>query len=102
MKKHKISSDVKIVRYVTSWRVSSKLSESFDRLGTITLTQHEIDAIYAHIHKDEVAEKAPCGSCFYFDAIDDGGGDCYRYPSNSTALTVDECQRACGEHRPKE
>ena len=156
--KHEISRDVKIVRYVTSWRISSKLSESFDRLGTITLTQHEIDAIYAYIHKDDgpvtepdpddvkVADDAPksdcrkciyrricevgprsgnvctnytlpeeweegepeeveklvCGNCYYIDDIDDGLGDCYRYPPNSNTIVVEDCQRACGEHRLRE
>ena len=64
--KHEISRDVKIVRYVTSWRVSSKLSKLFDRLGAITLTQHEIDAIYAYIHKDDEPVTEPdCNNCIY-------------------------------------
>ena len=167
--KHEISRDVKIIKYIQSWRVSSKLSELFDRLGTITLTQHEIDAIYAYIHKDDApdpedvkvaddepdcnkciytelcstfdkprnpdgctnyafigelgnllsqvtpdnkhgewetesveVEKLVCGNCYYIDDIDDGLGDCYRYPPNSNTIVVEDCQRACGEHRLRE
>ena len=152
--KHEISRDVKIVKYIQSWRISSKLSELFDRLGTITLTQHEIDAIYAYIHEDDdeeldpddvkvaddepscrkcvyrricevgprsvnvctnytlpeeweegepaEVEKLVCGSCFYLGAIDEGLGDCYRYPPNSNTIVVEDCQRACGEHRLRE
>ena len=144
--KHEISRDVKIVKYIQSWRISSKVSELFDRLGTITLTQHEIDAIYAYIHEDDVKvaedgpscrkcvyrricevgphsanvctnytlpeeweegepaeeEKLVCGNCDYIDDIDDGLGDCYRYPPNSNTIVVEDCQRACGEHRLRE
>ena len=164
--KHEISQDVKIVICSRNWRVSSKLSEAFNPHGTITLTQHEIDSIYAYIHEDDdeeldpddvkvaddepscrkclyrrrcevgprsadvctnyyslvgelsnllsqvtpgewepesaEVEKLVCGSCFYFDAIDDGLGDCYRYPPNSNTIVVEDCQRACGEHRLRE
>ena len=50
----------------------------------------------------EVAEKARCGNCYYIDDIDDGLGDCYRYPPNSNTIVVEDCQRACGEHRLRE
>ena len=129
MKKHKISRDVKIVRYVTSWRISSKVSELFDRLGTITHTQYEIDAIYVYIHKDDEpvaslanllaqvtpdnkhgewetesaeVEKLVCGNCDYIDKVDGEFGFCNRYPPRVNNAKIHEAMRACGEHRLRE
>ena len=78
--KHEISQDVKIGRRFHDWKVFSKVSESSCRHGEVVLAAFEIDAIYAHIHKDDgpvtepdpddvkVADDEPksdCRKCLY-------------------------------------
>jgi len=94
---------------------------------TLLITVSELDAIHTALHADDepmdhqralnalllkatpdnlhgevkvgnVAKQATCGSCDYFDDIDCGTGDCYRYPPNSNEKQVDECTKACGEY----
>ena len=73
--KHEISQDVKIGRRFHDWKVFSKVSESSCRHGEVVLAAFEIDAIYAHIHKDDEPEPEPepepdCNKCIYTKLCD--------------------------------
>ena len=84
------------------------------REDTILIAIEELDAIHAHIHKDdepepaEVAGKEMCGSCRYKEYEGSDFIKCHRYPPTVYALNKGDdfpfVAKAdwCGEHRPKE
>ena len=72
--KHKISRDMKIVKYSGGWEIISGAAKADGVCGEIWLLLSEIDAIHAYVHKDDapdpddvkVAEDGPsCRKCIY-------------------------------------
>ena len=74
--KHKISRDMKIVKYSGGWEIISGAAKADGVCGEIWLLLSEIDAIHAYVHKDDAPDpddvkvaddepKSDCRKCIY-------------------------------------